>query len=963
MASKRSTFLVTISGLFRLLALFGTLAVGSLSTLAAPPTPEELRELANQVSSPTQTRRVLYRWGSGTSSRNLITAGDYTQNLFNYFSNLTAGVLAGGGIYAAGSPLGATEYCYDDSHRLIEVVIDEGAPFVDLEDRALQATLRQARHTVEDLKRGPGGYGIALMRYDRGRDWYVIRDRPGVHFREVHLEGQNPWDLMARLQTQRRKVQVAFIESLAESLVHHLVTQRPLQTFDQIGNEVTGLLYFRAGRFNPAIANQISRFVIESTPGQLRLLEGLPSSSWNLPAFQEAVLQRIALARNLEEQPLARERLQRLFFHSFGLNGHSLSATHVALWIRSDLSTTARQFLANRLSTLMVTPEAAENIRRLGDPQRAQILEALVSDPAARSWVTANMSLPHSTAGDTERLFAQWERLGGSLNDRLAIYARFRSLLPENQALAHRIAALAIRSATLDPTTQNWAHQTLPTSLFPEVPFSRIISLFGLTGFDQHSRWTQATIENPALTSQWLYSIFNDPEEHTAVNQSSSLFSLFMDLRPDDPTLTFMLRRLTLPDPPPLLSDWFQRIRPSSAHFVARLAQIVRVAYRSSPRISLMHSTLSRSFSSLYSAKDQLRSFAGHLTLEEFSYAINPDFLANVTTSRESLSRQSIEFMYRLLRLPDGVSRRPTIQALARQTPSEVLNSYHFQGVIDTALTPEEQLLFVSRVAQSERDALRREILRTGRPPTQLSERQAFLRYFFKRRMARWAGAAEEYSGSALTQMDAPIEVAPDLRREILLGIGAFDEIMSYEHGASSRSPEWLRRQLDRSPLGNLFVRDPSAAQDLMGPLLESVDPAFRRVLRERNLHHQRDFSAAEFGRLSEAQRLTLLSTLNSDGLIHLEPSLLSDPSPAVRELAATRLQLARASTCGGKLTLFRDALHRGARFLRTHRQLLIGIGIYTATATALFIAAHAIDEENQRQRIAPRQRPSALSH
>ncbi len=143
--------------------------------------------------------KIFYRWQSEKSANNLLRHGKLTARLFDYFMDMRRLIASGPGLYVAMEPFSSAQY----GTNLIEVILDIGAPIVDLRNRSIHQKLERLGYSYDDLKKTEG---IAVVYEDVG--WTVLRLRDFVSFRPV----RNPNEILLRGNNQLSKKAISSLK-------------------------------------------------------------------------------------------------------------------------------------------------------------------------------------------------------------------------------------------------------------------------------------------------------------------------------------------------------------------------------------------------------------------------------------------------------------------------------------------------------------------------------------------------------------------------------------------------------------------------------------------------------------------------------------------------------------------------------------------------------------------------------
>ncbi|MBS1963735.1 MAG: hypothetical protein JST04_16110 [Bdellovibrionales bacterium] len=175
------------------LLLAASVVVGGSAEAAL--TPDQARAVYASLAKRFPKRKVFYRWQSRTSGLNLVRAETFTGKIYDYFMDMpfNSNTMHGGrGLYVAETLYTSSRFIRGNAEgSLIEVVIDEGTPFIDLEDPATMEKLKAAGLTGSPRELGElePKYVIRYRQSDVNRtmrDWWVIKSPRGVHLQRFN---------------------------------------------------------------------------------------------------------------------------------------------------------------------------------------------------------------------------------------------------------------------------------------------------------------------------------------------------------------------------------------------------------------------------------------------------------------------------------------------------------------------------------------------------------------------------------------------------------------------------------------------------------------------------------------------------------------------------------------------------------------------------------------------------------
>ncbi len=168
--------------------LSALLAVGTY-TRAFALSPDEARAVYLRLAKKFPQRKIFYRWQSRTSGLNLVRAQTYSGKIYDYFMKMpfNSYTMHGGrGIYVAETLYTSSRFIRGSTEgSIIEIAVEAGTPFIDLEDPETLEKLKAAGLTGNSKELGELEPNL-IVRYrqadvnSRMKDWWVIKSPRGV---------------------------------------------------------------------------------------------------------------------------------------------------------------------------------------------------------------------------------------------------------------------------------------------------------------------------------------------------------------------------------------------------------------------------------------------------------------------------------------------------------------------------------------------------------------------------------------------------------------------------------------------------------------------------------------------------------------------------------------------------------------------------------------------------------------
>ena len=141
---------------------------------------QEKIAIIEEMADPILERKVFYRWQSTDSRNSLIRAGKITPQLYEHFRGQTG--VAGGGLYMAQGPVSSSSF----GNTLIQVEVEPGVKYLDLENYDTREELRKKGVSVDDVHRLNPDIAV---RYSDYNGWWVFKGQEGVSFKPFNGKG------------------------------------------------------------------------------------------------------------------------------------------------------------------------------------------------------------------------------------------------------------------------------------------------------------------------------------------------------------------------------------------------------------------------------------------------------------------------------------------------------------------------------------------------------------------------------------------------------------------------------------------------------------------------------------------------------------------------------------------------------------------------------------------------------
>ena len=161
------------------------------------------RSLMESLAKTFTEPQVFYRWQSEAARNNLLREGELTSKTFQYFAEQSKKDAAGSGMYISGNIYSSQNY----GDTLIEVEIKSGTRYLDLTDPETLKTLRTQGIDPWELKEIDPKL---VLKYEKGSDWWVVKNPEGVSFKPFSAQHM-PLDDLAGINWSQKKVDMAAI--------------------------------------------------------------------------------------------------------------------------------------------------------------------------------------------------------------------------------------------------------------------------------------------------------------------------------------------------------------------------------------------------------------------------------------------------------------------------------------------------------------------------------------------------------------------------------------------------------------------------------------------------------------------------------------------------------------------------------------------------------------------------------
>ncbi|MCY4643712.1 MAG: hypothetical protein OXB88_03755 [Bacteriovoracales bacterium] len=194
--------------IFIFLSLVGPNAFGQ--------TDEEKRKIIESVAKSFDGKKIFYRWQSKKAGDNLLAAGEFTDELYDYFMGMDLNAdhfAAGQGLYVSDNPYDSAIFIRgNDKGSLIQVEVDEKLKYISLSDPETLAVFDKFQIDRGDITRLKSR--IAVKYHDT---WWVIKGQEGVRFTPFtvkHLKAHEILKAYAMLAQESPKGEKIFKDSL-----------------------------------------------------------------------------------------------------------------------------------------------------------------------------------------------------------------------------------------------------------------------------------------------------------------------------------------------------------------------------------------------------------------------------------------------------------------------------------------------------------------------------------------------------------------------------------------------------------------------------------------------------------------------------------------------------------------------------------------------------------------------------
>ena len=221
-------------------------------------TRQEQLEFIESLAKVSTEKRVFYRWQSKEDMKSLLEAGEYTEELYNYFMSRPLDptrkkdLFNGPGLFAAQSI--DSSQMYGDT--LIQIEVEPGYKYLELNSsvgRQLAAKGIKSPATISNLNPGIG------IRYFYDADWWVFRNRQGVRFKPFDSKNIKLDDLVKTHGSLYDKNRQFFTNAVKDDIVQRSVKDFSVfeTPFVSLVEEERGREYV-SNRINSQLNNQMS---------------------------------------------------------------------------------------------------------------------------------------------------------------------------------------------------------------------------------------------------------------------------------------------------------------------------------------------------------------------------------------------------------------------------------------------------------------------------------------------------------------------------------------------------------------------------------------------------------------------------------------------------------------------------------------------------------------------------------
>ena len=210
----------------------------SSSSVAVGLSNDEKRVFIESLAKPSSKTRVFYRWQPEDVRKKLLEAGEMTPELYEDYVGgepETGTVhLVGQGLYVAEDMSSSSNY----GETIVKVVVEQGYPFVDLNDEKVKRQLQKKGISLEEAYQLKPR--VAVRDYGRDR-WWCLKRRQGIKFMPVSNK---------ELMENFKKAHLSIGEDRKNRFFSLLSKQEQKQLIDGIENIFDGLdILFVAARY------------------------------------------------------------------------------------------------------------------------------------------------------------------------------------------------------------------------------------------------------------------------------------------------------------------------------------------------------------------------------------------------------------------------------------------------------------------------------------------------------------------------------------------------------------------------------------------------------------------------------------------------------------------------------------------------------------------------------------------
>jgi hypothetical protein len=176
-------------------AIAAILVIFARPVEAAPLSIDQAKAVYSRLAKKFPERKIFYRWQSRVSAMNLLQSETYSGKIHSYFMGMPfnhSTMHGGRGIYVAETLYTSSRFIRGNTEgALIEIAIDAGTPYIDLEDPETLEKLKAAGLTgsTKELAEVEPSLVVRYRQADVNgalKDWWVLKAPRGVRFQKFN---------------------------------------------------------------------------------------------------------------------------------------------------------------------------------------------------------------------------------------------------------------------------------------------------------------------------------------------------------------------------------------------------------------------------------------------------------------------------------------------------------------------------------------------------------------------------------------------------------------------------------------------------------------------------------------------------------------------------------------------------------------------------------------------------------